>query len=176
MGRPNATCLPKSRSWPHAIQPLVLNLIPVLLGNTIVVAIVMYIDAETSNPKCGKSGNDCITQWKKPPNKNRTPLLWASLTLDSSFCRMIGLQEWSYLVIFHHEPSLRGRKKRVTWDVSLIHHTSDPPDSHTRGKIKICPYSLPTTKDEPRTVENLYNEIKDSKSSAWIIPVQKCCK
>lgn len=81
-----------------------------------------------------------IWKWLHRPmeettQKNRTPLLWASLTLDSSFCRMIGLQEWSYLVIFHHEPSLRGRKQVGKNRCLGMFPTSTRPDSHISTKV-----------------------------------------
>lgn len=155
-----------------------------MLGHTMVAAIstLRYQTQNVANLEMSAPPNG------RTPPKNWTPLLWASLTLDSSFCRMIGLQEWSYLVIFHHEPSFRGRKQvgknrclgmlpTFTIPVTALIHTFQRKyrirriNLHTRGKIRICPYSLPTTKYEARKVENLYNAIKDSK----VISLNQTC-
>lgn len=70
-----------------------------------------------------------------------------------------------------------GWKNQVTWDVSHIHppwfthfyeSTGFEESTFTLGvrsqhTPKICTYSLPTTKNVARKVENPYNAIKDSK-------------
>ena len=105
---------------------------------------------------------------EEPPNKNRPHFCGQVWHWIRHFCRMIGLQEWSYLVIFHHEPSLRGRKQvgknrclgmfpTSTTPVTalILTFVRKVPDSknqpsHSWGRSQhtpqICPYSLPTTK------------------------------
>ena len=129
MGRPNATCLPKSRSWPHAIQPLVLNWYPKRLWKWSFAG--PHHGCCHSNlyrrwdikAKMWQIWNDCITQWKKPP-KN-----WPH------FCGQV----WHWI---RHFVEWLGSRNGPTWSFSTMNHPSEAENRLEKiGALGCCPHS-----------------------------------